>query len=170
VEPHLPLQVVTSRRYALGALAGCLVFVAIGVWVSAANGRSVDWGPMVFFGGGSLLFVRPALRSRLELTIDRDGIDDRRLRMGTIRWEDITGAWLVRVRGLPMLCLRLERRLAGGSPSRWRRLLSRSGDVLGLGDVCVSLAGLRVEPDTVLALVERHAGLASTQETRDVEP
>jgi hypothetical protein len=31
-------------------------------------------------------------------------------------------------------------------------------------------AGLHVDPDAVLALVARRAGLASTPETRDVEP
>jgi hypothetical protein len=157
VDATLPLVLRASRRHALAVFAACQVFAAGGIWMLARHGPEFDTvGPIVFFGGASLLFLWMALDPRPQLVLDEAGIWDRRLRAGTIPWERIDGAWLSRASGCPILCLAVRdvEELFRG-PARLRSFMHRASNQLGFGDVCISLEGLDAKPEMVLELVGR---------------
>lgn len=69
--------------------------------------------PMIWVGGGAGLlalsgFLHESLKHEVLLLIDDDGIDDRRLGMGKISWDDVEDAQLLVTEGNRFLGLRVK--------------------------------------------------------------
>jgi len=149
----------TSRwRFGLLLLAS-LGFVASAVVAlrRAPDQALLAWSTIVFFGGGAGVLLWELLDRRPRLVIDEQGILDRTIGVGLIRWEDIEGAHVKSLSGNDFICLELRDPQAYlGRPGRRGRLMRAmrsANQALGFTEFNVNLTGLPVGVAEVFELV-----------------
>jgi len=143
-------------RYALLPIAS-LAFTAAGVSLLQRGDPAARWiaiACILFFGAGTLVLARQLLDRRPRLVFDDIGVTDRTLGVGRIPWEAIEDAQLASIRNNAFVCLTLrdEAHWVAKLPPLQRRLAG-ANRALGFSSLNLNLAGLAVEPATVLALV-----------------
>ena len=145
-------------RYALLTLGG-LVFVAIGVWMIVADGK---WGlgllEIAFFGLCAAVGAWQFFDSRPRLRISNEGITDRTLGVGLIKWTDIEDAYLRYVNNEAFVCLVLR----NGAPymaqlSPLKKRLAAANQALGFTPISINLGGVAINPDQVLEYILKQA-------------
>ena len=87
--------------------------------------------------------------------INADGIDDRRLKVGLIPWEDIRALSIGSVRSAKFLCIDVvDREKYLSRFPRWKRHLASANEALGFPPLTISFAGLTPGLKDVWAYVE----------------
>ena len=148
-----------SRRKSLGlllmtaALLGtCWFCTTLPGW----DAQAVGWVGLAFFGLAGVMLVRQAVRIGPVVVIDADGLTDRRLGVGPIGWQEITGYRTVTVESTRLLCLDLaEPDQFLGRLSAWKRVAAAANRRMGFGDVCVGFVGLSPGIDEAEVVVRR---------------
>jgi hypothetical protein len=137
----------TSKARVLGLLGLTCVMVAVCWFCTTLEdpfARVVGWIGVGFFGLGFIAMPIAFFRSGPQVVIDDEGIEDRRMKIGTIRWEDIRSLSIGSVNSAKFLCIelvdpdpylsRLPRR------SRWLSSVNRT---LGLPTLTIGFSDLR---------------------------
>jgi hypothetical protein len=163
VHPIDPLIVKSSPALSFAYALMCLAFVAIGVlMVTFAKDSSAvwfGWMGVAVFGVFFASALRFTLDRRPRLILDENGLFDRRLGLGIIRWEDIEGAFLGSYARVDFIGLSLRnedeyrRRLL-----IVRRLLYSANRPLGFPYFLVNLGAIEVASEEILeSIMERCA-------------
>jgi hypothetical protein len=157
-----PIVLRPARPRAVFNLIVSLLFVASGIFVLLSgrpNSTFMGWMCILFFGACAAIFVRQNLDARPRLVLDDQGILDRTLKIGVIRWEDVLGAEVVGASpGHAFLALRLRdatRYTARLGPVH--RRLAELNESIGYAQLNVNLVSLDVDPYTLAALIVREA-------------
>jgi hypothetical protein len=156
-----PIVLRRGRRVVFNLVVS-LVFVAAGVFILLSRRPQsvfIGWMGILFFGGCAAIFVRQNLDARPRLVLDDEGILDRTLKVGVIRWEDILGAEVFpSSSGHAFLALRLRdatRYTARLGPVHQR--LVELNESIGHAQLNVNLAMIDVDPYALAALIVREA-------------
>lgn len=142
-------------------LVGTLVFVVAGGWMSATGAGWGMWLATAFFALCAAVFVWQLSQSGPRLTISEDGLHDRTLGVGVIRWDDVLNAQVMSSGGQPFVGLALrnpdvylsrlgsvKRRLAGANSS------------IGFTELSLNLSGLKnADPEEIAELVRSQAAV-----------
>jgi len=105
--------------------------------------RVVGWIGIGFFGLGVIAFPVRFFRSEPQIVINEEGIDDRRLKIGVIRWADIRSLSIRSLNSVKFLCIELvepEKYLA--RLPRWKRSLGWTNEILGFPAMTIGFTGL----------------------------
>ena len=92
--------------------------------------------------------------------LDDEGVLDKRLKLGVIRWEDIRRIKFYDLHGSYYICLELHNpdTYLARQP-QWLRLASMSQRLIGMGRIAISTAGLQMDYKQLAGLI--HAGCAT---------
>lgn len=151
------LHIGTRRWYYIVMLLGSLGFVAVGIFLVTRPGiqnQLAGWPSILFFGFGSLIFIRELADARPRLVIDDRGVFDRTLGIGMIPWQDIVGARVKRMRNHPFICLDLRNEneyLDKLKPVA--QALVKTNVSMGFNAINLNLSGVDEDPDIVCALI-----------------
>lgn len=137
-------------------LVCALAFVAIGAWTIGAGAAWVGGLAVLFFGGCAAVFLRQMVRGGPRLTIDGEGLHDRTLGVGVIRWEDVVDARPAEMAGQSFIALTLR------DPDAYlarlgvvRRVLARANRSVGFPSLSLNLSGLRAADAEAIATYVR---------------
>ncbi len=94
-----------SRIKALLLFIGCLVFVALGWWISTPK-PIIGWSCVVFFGLGIPVSILMMLPNRVYLRVSKHGFEmaspfNKKL----VRWSDVERFYIVAVRGTKLIAI-----------------------------------------------------------------
>ena len=99
------------------------------------------------------------------ITLNEEGIFDRRLRVGVIRWDDIRRAVPFSLQGVDYLSLELhDMKTYEARRPLWLRLLSKGQRLVGLSSVSILANGLDMDLHTLADKVQEHCGVVSGRE------
>jgi len=146
-----------KKRYAM-MLALSMVFVLGGIFVLATT-RDPEklWqigASTAFFALCAATFIYQLADKRPRIVIDDSGIYDRMLRIGTIAWEDIDGAYVQRVESQPFVCLRLkDEEKYIGKLTGPMKLLVKGNQAMGCTAISLNLSGVKARPEDVCNLI-----------------
>jgi hypothetical protein len=159
--PMTPLVFRPTRVRVIFPLVTSLAFVAAGVFVlftRRPDSTAMGWATILFFGGCAAVFVRQLLDARPRLVLNDEGILDRTLKVGVIRWEDILGAEVAAISGQNFVALHLRdaSRYTARLGPVYRRLVELN-ESLGFARLNVNLSMIDVDPYMLAALIVREA-------------
>ncbi len=106
--------------------------------------RVFGWIGIGFFGLGFIAFPVMFFRTGPQVIINDEGIEDRRLKAGVIRWADVRAVSIGSVNSAKFLCIEVadpEAYLA--RLPRWKRSLAAANSALGFPALTISFSGLR---------------------------
>lgn len=160
----------TSRVKMIGLLALTAILVGVSWFCTTLPGwksQAVGWSGLAFFGLGFVAIPIQFFRSGPQVTIDDRGIEDHRLGVGLIPWEDIRGARVVSVKGTKFLCIEADDPTVYLSRMpAWKRSLVGTNLALGFSELTISFVGLSPGIDEAWRFIQvewgNDAGLAST--------
>ena len=114
------------------------------------------WIGVAFFGLGFIAIPRQLLRAGPQVVINDEGIDDRRLKLGPIRWDDIRELSIGSVHGAKFLCIELvdRERYLSRLPA-WKRRLGAASEALGFPPLTIGFSGLTPGLDEVWDYVRK---------------
>jgi hypothetical protein len=96
------------------------------------------------------------------ITLDEQGIFDRRLKVGVIRWDDIRRAVPYSVQGMEYISLDLhDMKTYEARRPLWLRLLSKGQRLVGLSPVSIMASGLDMDLDTLAEKIHEACGVVS---------
>jgi hypothetical protein len=101
----------------------------------------LDWRG--FFGLGFIAFPVTCFRSGPQVVINDEGIEDRRLKIGIIPWEDIQSLSIGSLNSVEFLCVKVfepEKYLVRWP--RWKRSLAGMNAAFGFPALTISFSGL----------------------------
>jgi len=121
--------------------------------------RVVGWIGMEFFGLGFVVFPVLFFRTDAQVIINDEGIEDRRLRIGVIRWEDIHSLSIGSVNSVRFLCVELNdpEEYLSRLP-RWKRWLAAADGAMGFPPLNIGFSGLSPGIEEVWAHLQDRAG------------
>ncbi|KAA9327072.1 hypothetical protein F0P96_17690 [Hymenobacter busanensis] len=151
----------SRKRHALLTLVG-LAFVAMGVFMIATDG---NWGlgltTIVFFGACAAVGIWQFLDTRPRLRITDEGILDRTLGVGLIRWADITDAYVRSINQESFICLEVRDEQAyTGQLSPLKRKLAGANAALGFTPLSINLSGVDLNPEQLLEYILKQSAAA----------
>ncbi len=135
-----------SKVKLLGLLGLTCVMVAVSYLCTTLPSllpQTVGWIGVAFFGLGFIAFPVMFFRTRPQVVINDEGIEDRRMKIGVIRWEEIRSLSIGSVNSAKFLCVELsdpEKYLS--RLSRWGRRLAAANEALGFPALNISFSGL----------------------------
>jgi hypothetical protein len=140
------MECYTSKVKLLGLLGLTWVMVSVSYFCSTLpdlTARVVGWIGVSFFGLGFIALPVMFLRAGPQVVINDEGIEDRRLKIDIIRWEDIRSLSIGSVNSAKFLCVEVADpgRYLSRLP-RWRRSLTAANEALGFPALTISLSGL----------------------------
>lgn len=106
--------------------------------------RVVGWIGVAFFGLGFIVFPLQFFRKDPQVVINDEGIEDRRQKIGVIRWEDIRSLSVGSIQSTSFLCVDLiepEKYLS--RMPKWARPLRTLNEKLGFPAISIGFQGLR---------------------------
>ena len=119
------------------------------------------WFGIAFFGLGFIAIPIQFFRGGPQVLIDENGIHDRRLKIGAIRWEDIRSLSIGSINSAKSLCIEVvePEKYLGQMPA-WKRKLARANRALGFPPLTISFGGLSPGVDEVWGYlqVQRRVG------------
>ena len=145
----------------------------LSVWIGTPVGYILGGLGLAFFGLGGVLTLWRELRPGPKVVINNEGIEDRRLGTGLIRWREILHLSIQTVQSHRYLCIDLvdpEKQLA--KMPRWRRPICRANRLMGFPEIAIDLSLLTPTLDQVWEYVSsRHRclvpAIASMEESVD---
>ncbi len=142
-------------------------FVLGGVFILARSPEKwVGWMSIVFFGACSLVCVWQIFDSRPRLTVDDEGVLDRTLGVGIVRWEDIEGAYKRSIASNDFICLRLRNTADYlARLSKVKQAMTSANEALGFTPLSINLSGIHGMTDQVLELILKKSEQAKTRRT-----
>lgn len=135
-----------SKVKLLGLLGLTCALVGMSYFCTTLPGlfpKMVGWIGVGFFGLGFIALPVMFFRTGPQVVINDKGIEDRRGKIGVIRWEDIRSLSIGSVNSAKFLCVELsdpERYLS--RLSRWGRLLAVANEALGFPALNIGFSGL----------------------------
>ena len=146
-----------SRRYIYRKLALCLVLLVVGAGLIRVDlVRWLGWGLALVGSAYALMMLRALGEETERVVIDDSGIRDSMLPVGTIGWDEIQGASVYELSGVPVVALRVR------DPERFIRLLpaarqfiARKALEAGLPGLYLTLVGTDADPATVVEAIKR---------------
>ena len=100
------------------------------------------------------------------IIIDEQGIFDKRLKVGVIRWIDIRRAVPTTLQGIEYISLDLhDMKSYEARRPVWLRLLSRGMRVVGMSPVSIFANGLDVDAETLIDKIQERCGVVSHRAT-----
>ena len=119
------------------------------------------WMSIIFFGSGVPLFIVRMFDSRPRLVIDEHGINDRTLKVGTIPWSEITGAYVKSISGNDFICLQVRNpQIWTANLSPTRKALLNANQALGFSTLNINLSGLRAQTLEIHELILKKSAAA----------
>lgn len=113
--------------------------------------RAMGWIGVAFFGLGFIAFPVMFFRTSPVVVINEDGIEDRRGKLGVIRWEDIRSLSIGSVSSTKFLCVEVaDPEKYWSRLPRWHRSLAPVNEaLLGSRALTIGFAGLSPGLDEV---------------------
>jgi hypothetical protein len=161
------MECYTSRAKLLGLLALTCVMVGGSYFCTTLLGlgaRVVGWVGVGFFGLGFVAVPVMCLRTGPQVILNDEGIEDRRLKIGIIRWEDIRSLSIRSVNSVKFLCVEVfdpEKYLS--RLPRWKRSLAGLNAALGFPALTISFQGLSPGIREVWAYLQDRAAVLGDQ-------
>lgn len=140
------MECYTSKVKLLGLLGLTCVMVSLSYFCTTLPGLTppvVGWIGVGFFGLGFIAFTVMFFRAGPQVVINDEGIEDRRHRIGIIRWEDIRSLSIGSVNSAKFLCVEVTDpgRYVSRLP-RWGRSLTAASEALGFPALTIGFSGL----------------------------
>jgi hypothetical protein len=136
---------------ALGALYLFLGYMPIPGWIAGI--------------GMAVALVYRAIKGESDepvITLDEEGIFDRRLKVGVIRWDDIRRAAPHSIQGVEYISLDLhDMKSYEARRPLWLRILSKGHRLFGMSSVSIMVNGLDMDRDTLAHKIYEACGVAS---------
>ncbi len=159
----------TSKVKVLGLLGLTCVMVAASYFCTTlanVTPRLVGWVGIVFFGFGFIAFPVMFFRSGPQVVVSDAGIEDRRLKLGLIPWEDIRALSVGSVNSAKFLCIELvDREKYLSRLPGWKLRLAVANEALGFSPLTISFSGLAPGLKEVWAYIQS-PGLADRRRER----
>jgi hypothetical protein len=136
----------TSKLKLLGLLGLTCVLVGVSWFCTTLPdlvARVAGWIGVGFFGLGFIAIPVMWFRTGPQIVINDEGIEDRRLKIGMIPWEDIRSLSLGSVNSTTFLCIEVidpEKYLS--RLPRWKRSLAKANTALGFPALTIGFSGL----------------------------
>ncbi len=147
------MECYVSRTKLVGLLALTCVMVGASYFCTTMadiTARVAGWCGVGFFSLGFVAFPVTFFRSGPQVVIGAEGIEDRRSKLGLMRWEDIRALSVGSVESTRFLCVDLfepEKYLS--RLPRWKRRLAAANEAMGFTPVTIGFAGLTPGIDEV---------------------
>jgi hypothetical protein len=142
----------------LGLLALTSLMVAVSYFCTTWDdvvAQIVGWLGIAFFGLGFIVVPVQMLTFGPMVIINEVGIEDRRLRLGMIPWEEIHAITTHSIEGCPFLGLHLR------DPGRylarmpwWKRFIAKSNVSIGYSPFTIAFVGLTPGFDEASAFIQ----------------
>jgi hypothetical protein len=165
------MECYTSKLKLLGLLGLTSVLVSVFYFLTTMPdliSRVVGWIGVSFFGLGFIALPIQFFRAGPQVVINDEGIEDRRDRLGIIRWGDIRSLSIGLVSSAKFLCVEVadpERYLS--RLPRWGRSLTAATKALGLPALTIGFSGLSPGLKEAWAYLQaRHSRLTGGPESR----
>jgi hypothetical protein len=148
-----PIECYVSPWKLLGLLGLTTIMVgASGICTQMPAGAAqiAGWFGVAFFGLGFVIFPIALFRTSAQVVINEEGIEDRRSKMGVIRWVDIRFVTIGSVQSQKFLCIETadpEAYLC--RLSKWKRRIMASNQFFGLPPFVIGFQGLSPGLDEV---------------------
>lgn len=135
-----------SRMKLIGLLVLTCALVGASYFCTTLPGRTspiVGWIGVGFFGLGFIAFPLMFFRTGPQVVINDQGIDDRRLKVGVIRWDAIRSLSISSISSAKFLCVEVvdPEQYLSRLPT-WKRSLASANEALGLSALTISFSGL----------------------------
>jgi hypothetical protein len=131
------IVVYASRRHTYRKLALCLSLLAVGAGLLAADlVRWLGWSLVLLGGAYALVLLRGLGEETERVVIDDSGIRDSALPVGTIGWDEVRGASVQEIGGVPVVTLKVR------DPERFIRRLPASRQFIARKALEAELPGL----------------------------
>jgi hypothetical protein len=135
-----------SKVKLLGLLGLTSAMVSVSYFCTTLPGltpRVVGWIGVGFFGLGFIALPAMFFQTGPQVVINDEGIEDRRLKVGVIRWEDIRSLSIGSVNSAKFLSVELsDPEWYSSRLPRWRRSLAAANEALGFPALTISFSGL----------------------------
>lgn len=140
------LEFYNSKVKLVGLFGLTILMVGVSYFCTTLPGlvpQVFGWLGVCFFGLGLVIIPARFFRSRPEVVIDRRGIEDRRLGIGLIPWEDVIGVSVRAIRSSKFLSVEVSepgKYLTRYKP--WQRQMARANRALGFSEISIAFTGL----------------------------
>jgi len=145
------LRIALVSAAALGALYFFLGYMPVPAWIAGI--------------GIAIALVYRTIKGESDepvIILNEEGIFDRRLKVGVIRWDDIRRAVPHSVQGVDYISLDLhDMKIYEARRPLWLRILSKGQRLLGMSSVSIMANGLDVHPDTLAHKIHEACGVVS---------
>ena len=149
----------------MGPLVGSLV--ALGIIVYFLVDREPTWfiwTLIALFGGSTFAFLDLLMHPKPWLVLSQQGFCYTYLGIGTISWNDLSGAFIKTDRGVDYICLALRHPAEFRSQlSKFHRVFSSASRQTGFGDFTVDTSGIGLDANAVIELVREQIDQAKAQ-------
>ncbi len=140
------MECYTSRVKIIGLLGlTCLMAATCYFCTTLADpfARVIGWAGVGFFGLGFIALPVMFFRTGPQVIINEDGIEDRRLKAGVIRWDDIAELFIASIGGSAFLCIVVAdpEHYLSRLPA-WKRAFAVANEPLGFPPLTITFAGL----------------------------
>jgi hypothetical protein len=152
-----------SKLKLLGLLGLTCVMVSVSYFCTTEPSpidRVVGWIGVGFFGLGFVAFPVMFFRAGPQVVINDEGIEDRRWKIGAIRWEDIRSLSIGSVNSAKFLSIEVadpEKYLC--RLPRWRRWMGAANKALGFPALTIGFSDLSPGLKEVWAYLKPHDGI-----------
>lgn len=144
--PRAGMECYPSKVKLLGLLGLTCALVGMCYFLTTLPGllpQVVGWIGVGFFGLGFIAFPVMFFRSGPQVVINDEGIEDRRQKIGMIRWEDVWLLSIGSVSSAKFLCVDLSdpEKYLSRLP-RWGRWVAATNEKLGYSALTIGFSGL----------------------------
>ena len=155
------MECYASTSKLLGLLALTCAMVGLSYFCTTlpdSTARVVGWIGVGFFGLGLIGLPLMFFRTGPQIVIGDDGIEDRRLKIGIIRWQDVRSLSIGSVNSVKFLCVEVlyTEKYISRLP-RWKRLLAGANSALGFPALTIGFTGLSPGIKAVWAYLQDRA-------------